>query len=128
MGRDHLNRIKQNPLHFITGIGVLLNGVQLWLNDAYFTWPPVFRDFANDDVVGFSLVLVGLSMIIWVLDGREVVEWNRWALVIASILMSLLTIYQFLHFIAVGEVMPWIQDGIITGYITFLARGSNTGA
>ncbi|GAF41110.1 hypothetical protein FC83_GL000897 [Agrilactobacillus composti DSM 18527 = JCM 14202] len=98
------------------------------IDDAYFRWPPGLRDVANDDVSGFILVLIGVSMILWVLDGKAHISWNRYNLIMASVMMALLTIYQFLHWVATGiDTMPWISNAVILSYIIVMARRSDSG-
>lgn len=41
------------------------------MNDHFFTWPPDTVEFANDDIWGGIFIIIGFSLIVWVIDGHE---------------------------------------------------------
>ena len=120
------NQLRANPMHTLLGIGLIATGLWLQAYDNYFKWPPVFMPIPNDDVVGGLFVLTGAFMIAWVLDERHPVRWNRIQLTIGASLMTMLALYQFLHWVVLGLEMPWISTAVIAGLIIVLARRSDS--
>lgn len=118
--------MKRHPNHIALGIGMMMIGAWLMANDRFFQWPPYAVDFVNDDVWGGLLIVIGLSLILWVLDGGESVKWNRRLLAITAGAMAFLTAYQFIIWIATGIYLGWIGGLIITAFVLNMARRSDT--
>lgn len=112
--------------HIVLGIGMMMIGAWLIMNDHFFMWPPDSVDFANDDIWGAIFVLIGLGLIIWVADGHESIKWNRRLLSIASGAMAFLTVYEFMIWVATGMYQSWISNSIITAFVLIMARRSDT--
>lgn len=121
-----LNKCKNNPMHVALGIGMIMIGIWLIVNDQFFMWPPAAVEFVNDDIWGFSFLLVGVGHLIWVCDGANSIRWNGILLTISGGLMGVLTIYQLLIWINTGHYMSWISNLIITAFVLILARRSDT--
>lgn len=118
--------MKRHPNHIALGIGMMMIGAWLMANDGFFQWPPYAVDFVNDDVWGGLFIVIGLSLILWVLDGGESVKWNRRLLAITAGAMAFLTAYQFIIWIATGIYLGWIGGLIITAFVLNMARRSDT--
>lgn len=118
--------MKRHPNHIALGIGMMMIGAWLMANDRFFQWPPYAVTFVNDDIWGGLLIAIGLSLILWVLDGGESVKWNRRLLAIAAGAMAFLTAYQFMIWAATGMYHSWISNLIITAFVLIMARRSDT--
>jgi len=118
--------MKKHPNHITLGIGMMMIGAWLMANDRFFQWPPYAVTFVNDDIWGGLLIAIGLSLILWVLDGGESVKWNRRLLAIAAGAMAFLTAYQFMIWAATGMYHSWISNLIITAFVLTMARRSDT--
>ena len=118
--------IKKHPNHIILGLGMMMIGAWLMANDRFFQWPPYAIDFVNDDVWGGLFIVIGLSLILWALDGGESVKWNRRILSVSAGAMAFLTAYQFIIWIATGIYLGWIGGLIITAFVLNMARRSDT--
>ena len=112
--------------HIVLGIGMMMIGMWLITNDHFFMWPPDSVEFANDDIWGGIFILIGFSLIAWVIDGHESIKWNRRLLSIASGAMAFLTAYQFMIWAATGMYYSWISNSIITAFVLIMARRSDT--
>lgn len=118
--------IKKYPNHIILGIGMMMIGTWLIMNDNFFTWPPDTVKFANDDIWGGLFVVIGFSLLIWVFDGAKSIKWGRRLLTASAGLMGFLTAYQFLIWVATGNYHSWISNLIITAFVLTTARRSDT--
>ena len=118
--------MKKHYNHIILGIGMMMIGMLLIMNDRFFTWPPETVEFANDDVWGAIFIMIGFSLLVWVIDGEESIKWNRRLLAIAAGAMSFLTVYQFIIWAATGVYLGWIGGLIITAFVLTMARRSDT--
>ena len=112
--------------HIVLGIGMMMIGMWLIMKDHFFMWPPDSVEFANDDIWGGIFILIGFSLIAWVIDGHESIKWNRRLLSIASGAMAFLTAYQFMIWAATGMYYSWISNSIITAFVLIMARRSDT--
>lgn len=121
-----LNKIRDNPTHTALAIGMIAIGLFLIINDHYFTWPPHYSDWLNDDIVGFLFIIDGIGIGGWVLWETQLAAINRILLTAASFLMSFLTILQFLTSISTGIYLNWISSAIITAFVLVLARRSDS--
>lgn len=122
-----LYKIRANPMHTTLGVGFIGIGMYLMQHDDYFKWPPHLRDWANSDLFGAWIMLLGMAFLIWVVAGGRSVRWNRFIIVASAATLGFLAVYQLLHAIATGQDnMPWISNAVITVQILILARGSNT--
>ena len=117
---------KKHPNHIILGIGMMMIGMLLIMNDRFFTWPPETVEFANDDVWGAIFIIIGFSLLAWVIDGEESIKWNRRLLAIAAGAMAFLTAYQFIIWAVTGLYLGWIGGLIITAFVLTMARRSDT--
>lgn len=61
--RKLLPRITNHLLHLIVGIYLVADGLNLILNDNYYSWPPDMAPFYNSDFVGTWALFTGLGMI-----------------------------------------------------------------
>lgn len=118
--------IKKHPNHIILGIGMMMIGMLLIMNDRFFTWPPETVEFANDDAWGTIFIIIGFSLLAWVIDGEESIKWNRRLLAIAAGAMAFLTAYQFIIWAVTGLYLGWIGGLIITAFVLTMARRSDT--
>lgn len=121
-----LDDIKKYSMHIVLGIGLIGIGIWLIVNDRFFIWPPELLDFANDDIWGFSFILTGLGLLLWVTDNKRTVRWGKILLSVTSWLMTYLTVYQFLIWTVTGHYMSWISNAIITAIVLIVARESDT--
>lgn len=118
--------IKKHYNHIILGIGMMMIGMLLIMNDRFFTWPPETVEFSNDDAWGAIFIIIGFSLLAWVIDGEESVKWNRRLLAIAAGAMAFLTAYQFIIWAVTGLYLGWIGGLIITAFVLTMARRSDT--
>lgn len=118
--------IRKHPNHIALGIGMMMIGTWLIMNDHFFTWPPETVKFANDNIWGGLLIIIGFSLLAWVIDGQESIKWNRRLLAIAAGAMAFLTAYQFMIWAATGMYHSWISNLIITAFVLNMARRSDT--
>lgn len=63
--------------HVFAGVGLMMIGTLLILDDRFFTWPPDTVKFANDNVWGSLFIIIGFGLLAWVIDGQESIKWNR---------------------------------------------------
>jgi len=126
-GGENLKKtILKNPFHVSIGTTLIMIGVFLMCRDDYFRWPPDIAVIANDDVVGFLLLVFGLGYIFWALDPQRTARLNHFLLAGSAGLMALLTVYQLLHWLIIGYDMPWISNACITTIIMILAARSDS--
>ena len=118
--------IKKHYNHIILGIGMMMIGMLLITNDNFFTWPPETVEFANDDAWGAIFIVIGFSLLAWVIDGEESIKWNRRLLSIAAGAIAFLTAYQFIIWAVTGLYLGWIGGLIITAFVLTMARRSDT--
>lgn len=118
--------MKKHPDHVIAGVGLMMIGTLLILDDHFFTWPPDTVKFANDNVWGSLFIIIGFSLLAWVIDGQESIKWNRRLLAIAAGAMAFLTAYQFIIWAVTGLYHGWIGSLIITAFVLNMARRSDT--
>ena len=121
-----LDDIKKYSMHTVLGIGLIGIGIWLIVNDRFFIWPPELLDLANDDIWGFSFILTGLGLLLWVTDDKRTARWGKILLSVTSWLMTYLTVYQFLIWTVTGHYMSWISNAIITAIVLIVARESDT--
>ena len=118
--------MKKHYNHIILGIGMMMIGMLLIMNDRFFTWPPETVEFSNDDAWGAIFIVIGFSLLAWVIDGEESIKWNRRLLAIAAGAMAFLTAYQFIIWAVTGVYLGWIGGLIITAFVLTMARRSDT--
>lgn len=118
--------MKKHYNHIILGIGMMMIGMLLIMNDRFFTWPPETVEFSNDDAWGAIFIIIGFSLLAWVIDGEESIKWNRRLLAIAAGAMAFLTAYQFIIWAVTGLYLGWIGGLIITAFVLTMARRSDT--
>lgn len=120
------NKIRNHPTHTAFGIGMIAIGIWLITNDHFFMWPPGAVDFVNDDIWGAVFVVDGLALLVWVVDGNDSVKWNRRILTSTAFLITFLTVYQFVIWVATGMYMSWVSNAIVTALVLICARRSDT--
>lgn len=86
----------------------------------------MFAGIANDDIVGAVFVIVGMVMLYWVCDQNRSVRLDHALMIISSMIMAVLTVYQLMHAIVLGIDMPWISNAGLTAVIMILARRSDS--
>lgn len=118
-------KIKSNPMHMVVSIVLSMLGLFLIDNDTYFKWPPVAVKYANSDFVGFLFIATGLGIFYWVISKHQAARLNHFLLIIASMLVTLLTMYELLHYIVLGLPMPWISNIALIAVILNLAYRSD---
>lgn len=118
--------IRKHPDHVIIGLGLMMIGLWLIMNDRFFMWPPEAVEFANDDIWGGLFIVIGFSLLVWVFDGAKSVKWGTRLLTASAGLMGFLTAYQFLIWTATGNYHSWISNLIITAFVLTTARRSDT--
>lgn len=118
--------MKKHPNHIVLGIGMMMIGTWLIMNDRFFKWPPDAVAFVNDDAWGGLFIVIGFSLLVWVIDGQESIKWNRRLLAIAAGAMAFLTVYQLMIWAATGMYQSWISNSIITAFVLNMARRSDT--
>lgn len=121
-----INKIRTHPTHIVLGVGMIVIGLWLILNNHFFTWPPNEINFVNDDIWGALFVFDGTTLLVWVFEGDESVKWNRRLLTATAFLMGFLTTYQFVIWVATGVYISWISNTIITAFVLICARRSDT--
>lgn len=112
-------------------MGLVQIGIGLFLicHDTLFQWPPgVIATVANDDIIGFSMMLIGVGFIWWVLDNQRSIRWDHILLTASGGFFFVLTVYQYLHWCIMGMDMPWISNAALTAIIMILAARSDSGA
>lgn len=100
------------PLHLIIAMVLLFKGLSLWTNPSYFFWPPTLLGFFNDDLVGFSGVLIGLGIIWWTYAKAPAKSVNTVLLSLSSTYMGLISMIEIGHVLfagydhMIGSVIP----------------------
>lgn len=100
MLRKIKTRILNNGWHCIVGLSLILNGMVLVTNRHYFFWPPQPRfitDFLNDDIVGYTGILIGIGMIYWAYQESGSVNLNRFLLAGSSAFYTMLGLTELMH-------------------------------
>lgn len=119
-------KIKINPFHAVIAFAEIGIGVFLIGHDDYFRWPPgAIAQVANDNVVGTLFLLTGMGIFYWILSNHHSVRLDHFLLIVSSFIMTVLTSYQFLHFLFAGFDMPWVSNLSLTVIIMILAYRSD---
>ncbi|WP_045624836.1 hypothetical protein [Lacticaseibacillus paracasei] len=121
-----LKKIANYPIHFVMGLVQVGIGLFLISSDHYFTWPPGFSAWMDNDIVGFSLMMLGLLFVFWVMEPSRSTRMEHIILVLSGGFMLLLAVYELIHTIRTGFSMPWISNAGLTAIIFILAAGSDS--
>lgn len=92
-----------HPQHIILGLALIGIGLILTCNDFYFFWPPFATSFLNDDLIGGIFTIVGILIIKWAIDDRNVIAVNRNLLIITAGLLALGSTIEFCHGFVSGQ-------------------------
>lgn len=103
-------KIIANPLHFVIGFALSCMGIDLIRNRHYWVYPPSITTFTNDDAVGTVILIIGLSILFWVIAHKPTSfyhEVDNILLIPAAVSTSFVGIYQLIQTIATNQSMPW---------------------
>lgn len=117
-------RLLANGWHCIVGISLILNGIILVINRHYFFWPPspkFITAFLNDDIVGYTGVLLGLGMIYWAYQESGSLNMNRFLLAGSSAFYTMLGLTELMHSIFAFPSTPRMMWGSVSDLIMVLA-------
>lgn len=124
MLRKIKTRLLNNGWHCIVGLSLILNGMVLVTNTRYFFWPPQPRfvtDFLNDDIVGYTGILIGIGMIYWAYQESGSVNLNRFLLAGSSAFYTMLGLTELMHSIFANPFTPRMEWGAVSDLIMVLA-------
>lgn len=117
-------RLLNNGWHCIVGLNLILNGVVLTVSTRYFFWPPHPRfvtDFLNDDIVGYTGILLGVGMIYWAHQEHGSFRMNRFLLASSSAFYTMLGLTELMHSIFAHPFTPRMEWDAISDLIMVLA-------
>ncbi len=124
MLRRTMKRLLNNGWHCIVGFSLILNGVVLTINTRYFFWPPHPRfitDFLNDDIVGYTGILIGVGMIHWAYQEHGSYKMNRFLLASSSSFYTMLGLTELMHSLFAHPFTPRMEWGTISDLVMVLA-------
>lgn len=117
-------RLLNNGWHCIVGFSLILNGVVLTVSTRYFFWPPHPRfitDFLNDDIVGYTGILIGVGMIHWAYQEHDSYKMNRFLLASSSSFYTMLGLTELMHSLFAHPFTPRMELGAISDLVMVLA-------
>lgn len=134
MLRRTMKRLLNNGLHCIVGLSLILNGLVLIFATRYFFWPPrpeFIIDFLNNDIVGYTGVLLGIGMVYWAYQEHGSFRLNRFLLTGSSAFYTMIGLTELMNsFFAYlfTPHMEWsaISDLIMVLSTLYMARESPT--
>lgn len=134
MLRRAMKRLLNNGWHCIVGFSLILNGVVLTVSTRYFFWPPHPRfitDFLNDDIVGYTGILIGVGMIHWAYQEHGSYKMNRFLLASSSSFYTMLGLTELMHSLFAHPFTPRMEWGAISDLVMvlvtlYMARESPT--
>lgn len=123
-----------NGWHCIVGLSLIFNGIVLAISTHYFFWPPhpkFITDFLNDDVVGYTGILLGIGMIYWAYQESGSYKMNRFLLASSSAFYTMLGLTEMMHTLFAHPFTPRMEWGAISDLIMvlvtlYMARDSPT--
>lgn len=123
-----------NGWHCIVGLSLIFNGIVLVISTHYFFWPPhpkFITDFLNDDVVGYTGILLGIGMIYWAYQENGSCKMNRFLLASSSAFYTMLGLTETMHTLFAHPFTPRMEWGAISDLIMvlvtlYMARESPT--
>lgn len=127
-------RLLNNGWHCIVGLSLILNGIVLITNSHYFFWPPqpkFITDFLNDDVIGYTGILLGIGMIYWAYQESGSFKLNRFLLAGSSAFYTMIGLTELMQIIFANSFTPRMEWGEISDLIMalvtlYMARESPT--
>lgn len=117
-------RLLANGWHCIVGLSLVLNGVVLIGNQHYFFWPPRPRfitAFLNDDIVGYTGILLGIGMIYWALQEHGSIRLNSVLLTGSSAFYTLLGLTELMHSLFANPYTPRMEWSAVGDLVMVLA-------
>lgn len=119
-----LANLLNNGWHCIVGVSLILNGIVLITNRHYFFWPPrpeYITAFLNDDVVGYTGILLGIGMIYWAYQEHGSVRLNSVLLAGSSAFYTLLGLTELMHTLFASPYTPRMEWSAIGDLVMVLA-------
>lgn len=119
------DRVREHPRHTIIGSVLFLTGLNFMLNDSYFFWPPYMARALNDDILGFSAMIIGFWMVHWVLQKERSIKVNRGLLMASAAFFAFDATAELLHgFVGHGPHMytAAIADAGLLAIVLVMAR------
>ena len=134
MLRRTMKRLLNNGWHCIVGFSLILNGIVLTISTRYFFWPPhpkFITDFLNDDIVGYTGILIGIGMIHWAYQENGSYKMNRFLLASSSAFYTMLGLTELMHSLFAHPFTPRMEWGTISDLVMvlvtlYMARESPT--
>lgn len=117
-------RLLNNGWHCIVGLSLILNGIVLITNSHYFFWPPqpkFITDFLNDDVIGYTGILLGIGMIYWAYQESGSFKLNRFLLAGSSAFYTMIGLTELMQIIFANSFTSRMEWGEISDLIMALA-------
>lgn len=113
-------------LYLDVGLVFIMIGVFLMCTDYYFRWPPEWSIILNDDVVGFTFLVLGFAYIYWALSKRINIRFEHLILTLGAGLMGGLAAFQFAHELFIGLHYSWISNAGILGVLIYMGLKSQS--
>lgn len=110
-----MRKLLNNGWHCIVGLSLILNGLVLISSPRYFFWPPhpkFVADFLNDDIVGYTGVLIGIGMIYWAYQEHGSFRLNRFLLTGSSAFYTMIGLTELMSLIFAHPAYPRIGSAI----------------
>lgn len=129
-----VQQLKNNPLHAIVGLDLVVTGLILLMHHKYFFWPPWpswITTVENNVVVGLIGIVTGFGMIYWAVSPQNSISLNRKLIPTASAYFTLLVVTEFLHgfFAPLGTPHMYtsaLSELIMTLITLYMAKTSPT--
>lgn len=121
--------IKLNQLHLILGLIILVMGIVLLVNDSFFYWPPEWQWFFNNDLVDAFAIIVGTSLIAFVLSGGRSQISNAILLAASAFFITMLVVLQLGHVFVIHDYSRLLSIIALAGWllvIQYLANHTKT--
>lgn len=113
-------------LYLDVGLVFVMIGVFLMCTDYYFRWPPEWSLILNDNVVGFTFIVCGLSYVYCCLSEHSNIRFEHLILTFGAGLMGGLTAFQLAHEIFIGLHYSWISNAGILGVLIYMGLKSQS--
>ncbi|GHN48249.1 hypothetical protein LOB55_03945 [Lactobacillus delbrueckii subsp. lactis] len=134
MLRRTMKRLLNNGWHCIVGFSLILNGFVLTISTRYFFWPPhpkFITDFLNDDIVGYTGILIGIGMIHWAYQEHGSYKMNRFLLASSSSFYTMMGLTELMHLLFARPFTPRMEWGAVSDLVMvlvtlYMARKSPT--
>ncbi|GHN50775.1 phage holin [Lactobacillus delbrueckii] len=123
MLRRVMKRLLNNGWHCIVGFSLIFNGLVLAISTRYFFWPPhpkFITDFLNDDIVGYTGILIGVGMIHWAYQESGSYKMNRFLLASSSAFYTMLGLTELMHSLFAHPFTPRMEWGAISDLVMVL--------